>query len=146
MQLLCKSNRNTKVLIEHCSNPIVGIRTSIVRINSVIVANKLTGLPVLPSSGVIGESGGRGRSSTRPPNGTQFFRFHIHFQRKVPMLEVGALNGVTTPKREILDPPLRVIDEWIRVIYSAIVVDVVCRRRCCCGASGRLQILTLHVL
>ena len=33
------------------------------------------------------------------PNGTQFFRFRIHFCQKAPVSEVG-------PQREILDPPL----------------------------------------
>ena len=42
-----------------------------------------------------------------PPYGTQFFRFHIHFHQKAPMLEVHAPpKWVHAPLREILDPPL----------------------------------------
>ena len=36
------------------------------------------------------ESGLLKFSGTAPPRGTQFFRFHIHFHRKAPTLEVHA--------------------------------------------------------
>ena len=34
-----------------------------------------------------------------PPNGIQFFRFHIHFHQKVPVLEVGAPPTARRPPR-----------------------------------------------
>ena len=40
------------------------------------------------------------------PYGTQFFHFHIHFHRKVPMSGVQAPQWVHAPLWEILDPPL----------------------------------------
>ena len=44
----------------------------------------------------IGRS--RGHARHMPPYGTQFFRFHIHFHRKAPMLEVHApLMGARPP-------------------------------------------------
>ena len=44
----------------------------------------------------IGGSGGRARRT--PPFGTQFFRFCIHFHRKVPTSEVHApLTGARPP-------------------------------------------------
>ena len=57
--------------------------------------------------------GGRARRTPPPPHGTQFFHFHIHFHRRVPMSEVhappplmGARPPPPPPLREILDPPL----------------------------------------
>ena len=40
------------------------------------------------------------------PNGTQFFCFHIHFCRKVPVSEVSAPQWISAPQQEILDPQL----------------------------------------
>ena len=49
-----------------------------------------------------------GVPGTRPPYGTQFFHFRIHFHRKVPTSEVHA-----PPPREILDPPLHLVMGFI---------------------------------
>ena len=38
-----------------------------------------------------------GAASTHPPNGTQFFRFHIHFCQKVPRSEVSAPGAPPPP-------------------------------------------------
>ena len=50
--------------------------------------------------------GGGGMPGTRPPYGTQFFRFCIHFHQKVPMSEVHSPLTGARPPWEILDPPL----------------------------------------
>ena len=52
--------------------------------------------------------GSRGACPAHAPHGTQFFRFRIHFHRKVPTSEVHAppLMGARPALREILDPPL----------------------------------------
>ena len=62
--------------------------------------------PRNPQSNGIGRSRG-GMPSTRPPYGTQFFHFCIHFHQKVPMSEVHAPPyRCTPPLWEILDLPL----------------------------------------
>ena len=67
----------------------------------------LTHMPKLTRIPIFCIGGSRGRAGRTPPYGTQFFCFHIHFCRKVPMSEVHAPpNGSTPPLREILDPPL----------------------------------------
>ena len=43
---------------------------------------------IVPSGTTLADLGGR--PGARPPYGTQFFRFRIHFNRKVPTSEVHA--------------------------------------------------------
>ena len=60
--------------------------------------SRLTGNTFLPKLGLdaLADLGGRARHT--PPYGTQFFRFGIHFHRKVPTLEVHVPpNGCTPP-------------------------------------------------
>ena len=56
----------------------------------------------------LADLGGRARHMPPPPDGTQFFHFHIHFSRKMPVLEVHTPppQWVHAPLREILDLPL----------------------------------------
>ena len=47
------------------------------------------------------------RGASPAPNRTQFFRFHIRFNRETPASEVGTPQRVgALSQREILDPPL----------------------------------------
>ena len=53
------------------------------------------------AEGALCIGGSRGRARRTPPYGTQFFRFRIHFHRKVPMSVVHAPpNGCTPPYRK----------------------------------------------
>ena len=51
-------------------------------------------------------------SGAAPPNRTKFFCFYICFHQKVPVSEVGAPSneGWRPPQREILDPPLSLME------------------------------------
>ena len=63
-------------------------------------------VPLLIFNSIGGSRGGACPAHAHP-YGTQFFRFRIHFHRKVPMSEVHTPpNRCTPPLREILDPPL----------------------------------------
>ena len=59
----------------------------------IFVLMKYFGFLYLQGSRAIITGGSRGRG----PNGTEFFRFRLHFRQKAPTLEVGIPSGVGAP-------------------------------------------------